>query len=504
MIRAFTVLLIYSGKKSKQMAEEMKIAIEQSNYPVMVDLIDSDYRDRSFSGDISERIFKILDRCDFAVSFLTPSLMVCDQSAKNDKEKEIYSSGPNLWLEIGYMRKAIPPQFIQYVSSFPYDWINSGKYMFASDLPNGHIIYNDDQHSMMKIWQDFSDTLCREKIFSSLPAKNGENLLFSSNYKTDYALLFSSIDLQRYNKIHEEAQYDVLWKDWTDGNNAFSIYSEKGEKTIIQWHLLYLYERIVFLAMFPQRFISDINVLKYSTGNELQPELVPFVEIYNNILDYISRGTVHSEFYDRLYNRILRSYQMIDNAAPIVRIMTQNYLGLCSLNSVRADNGKQTEIEKNKHLCDAENHFKYVIDMSGISYQKPDALGDSLDVFKAFAYYNIARVYEGKGELEHAINAYNMAIDCRKKLAQNRGELPASFQVYFLTEQFHAELDFLHLCYNHPELGYPVNKDELNRIQERIDEKSKTIQFTVPLFSYVRKKLERIQKEIDSLDEENK
>lgn len=83
MISAFTVLLIYSGEESKEMAENMRKAIEQSNYPVMVDLIDSDYRDRSFSEDISERIFKILDRCDFAIAFLTPAMAICDTSSKN-------------------------------------------------------------------------------------------------------------------------------------------------------------------------------------------------------------------------------------------------------------------------------------------------------------------------------------------------------------------------------------------------------------------------------------
>lgn len=141
--------------------------------------------------------------------------------------------------------------------------------------------------------------------------------------------------------------------------------------------------------------------------------------------------------------------------------------------------------------------------MSGISYQKPAALGDSLDIFKAFAYYNIARVYEEKEELEKAINAYNMAVDFRKKLAQNRGELPASFQVYFLTEQFHAELDFLQLCYDHPELGYTVSKEELRIIQDSIDEKSKTIQFTVPLFTNVKRKLEKLRNEMGLEDDEN-
>lgn len=503
MISAFTVLLIYSGEESKEMAENMRKAIEQSNYPVMVDLIDSDYRDRSFSEDISERIFKILDRCDFAIAFLTPAMAICDTSSKNSKEKMLYSSGPNLWLEVGYMRKAIPPQFIQYVSSFPFEWISTGKYLLPSDLPNSHIIYHDDQHSMKKIWQDLSDTLCREKIFSRLLVESNGDLLFSSNYKTDYALLFSANDLNRYNKIHEEAQYDILWKDWTDGNKAFATYSGSEKRVIVQWHLLYLYERIVFLAMFPQRFLVDINSLKYTYENEVQPELVPFIEIYNNILDYIARGNVHSEFYNRLYNRILSSYQLIEDAAPIVHIMAQNYLGLCSLNSVRADKETQPLKEKKERLDAAEKYFKFVINMSGISYQKPAALGDSLDIFKAFAYYNIARVYEEKEELEKAINAYNMAVDFRKKLAQNRGELPASFQVYFLTEQFHAELDFLQLCYDHPELGYTVSKEELRIIQDSIDEKSKTIQFTVPLFTNVKRKLEKLRNEMGLEDDEN-
>ena len=490
MIRAFRILLIYGGQESYDLAESMRAKICNSNYPVIVTIVDNNYTGRKATESITQRIFEAIDGNDYAIVFLTKALAI--QQPEN--EKNIYTAKPNLWLEIGYTRKMIDPKYIKYLANFPYSLIKSGEYLVASDLPNVSYEEVSDTNTVDHIWRKFSGQLCSEGILSELPVDKKDLLLFNPSYKTDFRQLFSDAELEKLSGVHPEKQYHMLWDHWLDGHREFSNADSRkyiAQYTIDQWHLLYLFERVVFLVLFPASLQQDIREFMYKNYSGMPENLEKYSKLYNAVIDYIKShdGKQGPKTYQRIYKSIKDAYGEMENVAPIVSIIAKNYCGLACYNQVRSYVNGNMELDtemSQKLLNEARECFTYVIENDSI-----DGLGDTLEVFVGFAAYNLARVCQMQGDIYNANDYFWKAIKAREALSKEK-KFPKVMQLYYRSELYHAQIDYYQFAQSHPELEIELEEGLVERIKREIEEMSKTVQFSVPLFQHVLNKLKRV------------
>lgn len=490
MIRMFKLLLIYGGEESKSQAERMKRAIQRSYMPVIVTVVDNNYYGAYAVEAESERIFNAIDGSHYAIAFLTKALAL-----QENKDNAQYTAKPNLWLEIGYLRKVVDPRFIKYLCTFPHRCLGTNEFLTASDLPTAHFFELNGKNTVSQIWKALATQLCNENILPTLPTKRESSLIFCSEYRTDYRYLFTENELKALSVSHPEKQYYILWDKWYCEHQEFSTVEYRTEidtSVFDQWHMLYLFERIVFLTLFPASLKKDIlKFLYHYVGND--PVMECCACIYNDVITYIKEHntTQLPSFYQGLFDDIQKHQEQLDECAPIVDIIVQNYSGLLRLNEVRAyENNKMFCSEEWRHKCldDAEKYFMYVIKRAGNTY-----LGDTEEVFQGFAEYNLARVLQMRDRYIEASSHYRRAIQIRKNLSE-ADCFPKVIKLYFLSELFHAEIDLYKLALAHPDIKVDLPKNLIKQISDTIDEMSMTVQFSVPLFQHVKDKLEKLKK----------
>lgn len=489
MIRFFKILLIYSGDESKNVANDMKEAIRKSNFPVIVTVVDDEYYSNRSQETLSDKIFAAIDGSHYVISFLTKAITI-----QHDKKSIHYTARPNLWFELGYMRNVVKPKYIKYLCTFPYTCIESKEFLIASDLPEADFKELTEKNTVTKIWKEFAIQLCNENILPILPQKGASRLLFNSEYKTDYRYLFTQDELEALSNAHPENQYYILWDKWHSEHELFLMLENQNKaknRKLIHWHLLYLFERVVFFMVFPESLKKDITEFSY-LREENDSSIKDYAEIYNNIINYIKghNGKQPPSFYQNIYKDIKKHFQHPDGIAPVIDIIVRNYCGLLRINQVRAHDKKEFSLdpkEREAFLLEAQDDFEYVINYGGNKY-----LGDTLEVFLGYAAFNLARVLQMCGKYAEARDYYQQAIRIRRNLSETDC-FPEVIKLYFLVELYHAELELYTFSKEHPDIEAEIPENLLTDINDDIERKSKTVQFSVPLFQHVMNRLEALK-----------
>lgn len=230
-----------------------------------------------------------------------------------------------------------------------------------------------------------------------------KSIILNNKYKTKFKIIFSEEGLGMINKYSLKYQREKIFKMWIQ---------EKEELSAVE-QIIYLYEHIVFVSFFPEKEIGDKLMDFLSVEyNEESEYVFACYKILRLIKEYggykrSERGNETEAIYLTKASEIQQQLDRFDNVkiAPIIECVARNYLGLCYLNAylttVKADNG---DIEQQKvNLKIERDSFEKVIEMSENNF------GDRVEIFQAFARYNLARVLTNLQK--DADSEYNSAIE---------------------------------------------------------------------------------------------
>lgn len=130
----------------------------------------------------------------------------------------------------------------------------------------------------------------------------------------------------------------------------------------------------------------------------------------------------------------------------------------------------------------AKENFQQIIELNCYN------LGDNMDVFQAFAKYNLARVK--KNLSENAEAEYSIAIRKRDKLSKT-SKFPQMFRLNFAIERIYAEIDFYDYMLNNHKIDTSNYICKIEALQKELINIRQTPAADVSLFITFENKLEQ-------------
>lgn len=182
-------------------------------------------------------------------------------------------------------------------------------------------------------------------------------------------------------------------------------------------------------------------------------------------------------FYTNIAKAILEELQQfkLNKIAPIIRCVSKNYIDLSYLHSSLKSCNKE-------NLKVAKENFKEVIELNS------NNLGDNMDVFQAFAKYNLARVKKNLNENAEA--EYSIAIHKRDELPK-ASKFPQMFKFNFALERIHAEINFCDYMLKIQEIDTKSYLRKIETIQKKLSDIRQTPAADVSLFATIENKLKQ-------------
>lgn len=468
--------IVYSFKSVKY-ANELKQII--MNYrtegyciePIMVDnsLLDQE-------RNIELRVFGNLSKCDYAFVFFTKDLYI--------NSKDMFVSKPNVVLELGYLKGRLSKNSIWSISDFPYKDINDNKYLIPSDIPADYLEEIDENNSNNELKTLFNkflnimkDNIVKINKFNVNDLIN--SLILNPSYKTNYENLFPKVQFELIEK------YSVEWQL----REIFSIWMY--EKTMLSdaEQIVYIFERIVFLPFFPEKVIGSrlIDFLSVEITEE-NSYVTACRKIIKNVNLYEEhkrkRNQIESAiFYTDIAKAILEELQKfkLNKIAPIIECISKNYIGLSYLNSSLKSYDKD-------NLKMAEENFQQVIELSC------NNLGDNMDVFQAFARYNLARVKKNLNKNAEA--EYSIAIHKRDELSK-ASKFPQMFRLNFALERIHAEIDFCNYMLKTQGIDTTSYMGKIETLHKELNDIRQTPAADISLFITLENKLKQCEENLE-------
>lgn len=427
MIKSKTKIGIVYSAASHKYAKELDDIIKE--FRKRGYCIESVVIDNAFQGEeqnLERRVFDNLSKCNYAFVFLTKDLVLAHEESQ-------FVSRPNVIMELGFLRKCIGRNSIECIIDFPYSDIERNIYLLPSDIM-GNMCYSIDpynSYNALKIRVEnflltHSNDINRLNYYDANDLIS--SLILNNKYKTDYRRLFSVEQFDSIKKYSIKYQLSEILEIWKEEKAALCDVEQ----------IVYLFERIVFLPFFSDDLSGTLNDLMHIELYEDNP----YINACYNILKYVDeyrtfkgqRYTVESSvFYYNIAEKIQNELGIFAERGitPIIECIAYNYMGLAFLNACLTPNA--LEADKANTLKKAEESFLRVIETSEKN------LGDSTNVFLAFAKYNVARVHRQLGE--NAESEYVTAISKRTSLSSINA-FPELFQLNFSLETIHAKIEY--------------------------------------------------------------
>ena len=432
--------IVYCGNSEKYVDELKRNIFEKKREGYCIETIVVDNKLINPERMIDERVFNNLDKCDYGIVFLTKDLTMKDGKSV---------SRPNVLLELGYLRGHLGKNKIWCITDFPHKDIEEKEYLLPSDfvaeVPE-EIDKNNYKSGLKRVVEKFISTHNIVKLDNYDANDLVSSLILNPYYRTDFEELFSKDKLMQINKFSLQCQQEEIFEMWIDEKDKLE---DAGQ-------IIYLFERMVFLPFFPKKIIYDKLLdflsVKIWEDNEYLYACRKILKVVNEY-EECKRNKQKYESASFYLNKAceieqeLRIFESV-KVAPIIECVTRNYLGLCYLNAYLAsvkivkegkdivdkeENILEKEYEEHLEACKTEANFRTVIMLSEKNFS------DKVEVFQAFAEYNMARTI--KNLREDAESEYNTAIN-KRRLLSGASSLPEIFKLNFSLERIHAEIDY--------------------------------------------------------------
>lgn len=430
MIRANKKIgIIYCANSEKYVKDLCEIIVGKKSEGYCLETIVVDNEIIDSERMIDERVFSNLDKCDYGIVFLTKDLQI-----ENGK----YISKPNVLIELGYLRGRLGKNYIWCITDFSHKEIEEEKYLLPSDfvaeIPEV-IDKNNDKADLKRVVERFIKINNIVKLEDYDANNLVGSLILNPHYKTDYEMLFDKERLAKINKYSLKCQQEEILGMWMD----------EKERLDAAGQIIYVFERIVFLPFFPQNIICGKLSEFVSVNNNEDIEYIQRCrKILKDIVEYEGykrgrQGYTVPDFYLKCAERMKQDFSILENGqiAPIIECVTTDYVGLCYLNAcLSGTNMAKSDLkydEKRAYLEEAKNCFDRVIELNEKKFS------DKMEIFQAFAKYNLARALRAMGESTEW--EYCTAINKRKELAGSVS-LPEIFRLNFTLEKISAEIDY--------------------------------------------------------------
>lgn len=449
MIRPNTKIGIVYSDKSKQYASELRniiVEFRKEGYCIEEIVIDNNFQGED--ENLENRVFNNLVKCNYAFVFLTKDLMLAPPESQ-------FVSKPNVIMELGFLWKCIGRDSIKCIADFPHYDIEKKIYLLPSDI-NGNMCYSiDTNNSYNNLKVEFKKFLkTHSNSINRFQNYNADDLISSlilnRNCKTDYRRLFTAEQFNLIKKYSLKYQASEILEIWKKEKEALSDVEQ----------IVYLFERIVFLPFFSGDLSGTLNDLMHIELHEDNPYINACYNILRSVDGYRTfkgqRHTVESSaFYYSVAEKIQNELGIFAEIGitPIIECIAYNYMGLAFLNTCLSSSA--LEVDKASILKKAKESFLRVIETS------EKILGDSTDVFLAFAKYNMARVYRQLGE--NAESEYMTAISKRTSLA-SINTFPDLFQLNFSLETIHAKIECFDYLLNERNWDSKAYDEEMQRL----------------------------------------
>ncbi len=472
-----TIGIVYCGNSIKYKNELRKIITEYRNngYCIQCEVVDGEEDEQEKM--IEKRVINVLNRFDYGMVFLTKDLFI-------QNENHVFLSKPNVLFELGYLRGRLHQDHTLCITDFPHSEIDNKIYMMPSDII-GERIEPIDKKNYKSDLKTLFDKFIRSnrKVIVKLDNYNVNNLISSlilnPGYKTDYKELFTASQLNAIEK------YSLKWQ-FTE---IFGLWQKEKTKLCEEEQIIYLFERIVFLPFFPEEFVEGhLNSFLSVKVDKEDGYLFACYQILKRIGEYLSykksRNSYESaSYYFNKAKEIECGLQVFEKqeTAPIIQCVSENYIGLCLLNSYRASKELDEKTQKHREQLEiAERKFELVLKLSR------ENLCDSVEVFQSFAWYNLARVRWELGK--DAESEYSMAQQKREDLSKIH-DFPENFRVNFSLERIHTEIDYYDYLKEKEKIRLEQYREKIKILNGELEMIKQTPAAEVSLFKTLEDKL---------------
>lgn len=470
--------IVYSGKSIKY-KEELKQIItryQENGWCIQFEVVDDE--DYEAERMIESRVADALNKFDYGMVFLTKDLCIQNELFK-------FVSKPNVLYELGYLRGHIDQNRTLCISDFPYREIVDNTYLMPSDIPGERIEEIDGKNYKSDLKKLFDKFIKGNNDIVKLENYNANDLISSlilnPNYKTNYEELFAE------NQLHSIGKYSLKWQL----TEIFDLWQREKTKLNIAEEIMYLFERIVFQPFFPEEVIGNQLRSFLSVKVDKEDEYIfACYRILKSIGEYESYKSARNPYESAMYyldkaKEIEEGLEIFGNheIAPIIQCVAKNYIGLSLLNCYLVSRRKVNESKEYiEQLSKAGESFQEVIKISD------ENLGDSINVFRAFALYNLARVKRNLGE--NAETYYIKAKQHREDLSKT-DKLPATFRLNFSLERIHAEIEYYDYLKEKKEIDENEYNIRISTLYQELDVIKQTPAAEVSLFKTLEDKLKK-------------
>lgn len=481
MIRPNVKIGIVYSHNSRKYAEDLKDIITQhrkQGYCIDYLMVDEEIIDTD--REINARVFNNLNKCSYGIVFLTKDICINDECYQ-------YVSKPNVLLELGYFKGHINKNNIWCITDFQYKDVKD-KYMMPSDMPAEVlevIDKNNSYNSISKIFDKFINTYQIMKLENYNVNDLDSSLLLNPSYKTNYSTLFLDSHLKAIEK------FSVRWQ----AEEILSIWMEEKEMLSDVEQIIYLFERMVMLPFFSDELINerldDFLYIEITTESKYAYTCQKILQYINSYEIYKrERKPADYEFCLRIAENIQEKIEIFQSGyiSPIIECVARDYIGLGYLNAFlalpkeRKGGNKYRDLKINL-LEKSKNNFECVLRLS------EESLNDSIGVFSAFVYYNLARVNRILGK--DASFFFNQGIYKRNALSKSK-YFPEIFRLNFALERIHAEIDYYDYL---KEFNNQVDYiEKIEKLKEEMEQMKKTPVVEVSLFKRIEDRLKQRMK----------
>lgn len=304
------------------------------------------------------------------------------------------------------------------------------------------------------------------------------SLILNPGYKTNYENLFPKEQFELIEKYSFEWQLREIFSIWMYEKSMLSDAEQ----------IVYIFERILFIPFFPDKIIDSqlINFLSVDVTGE-NSYITACCKIIKNVSLYEehkrNRNHESTIFYTDIAKAILEELQKfkLNKIAPIIECISKNYIGLSYLNSSLKSCDKEI-------LKVAEENFQSVIKLSN------NNLGDIMDVFQAFAKYNLARVKKNLNKNAEA--DYYIAIHKRDELSKT-SKFPQIFRLNFALERIYAEIDLYNYMLTTQKIDITSYMRKVKTLQKELNDIRQTSAADVSLFVTLENKLKQYTERLE-------
>lgn len=472
--------IVYSSGSEKYKDKLKEIITEYKNrgYCIEGEAVDNNTPD--LERTMEDRVFKQLNTFDYGIVFITKDLLI-----KKD-ETERFVSKPNVLLELGYLRGRLEKNNTCCIADFPHKEIENQIYIMPSDVVGEAIDEIDEKNyeaDLEKFFNKFIEV--NKNVIVKLENYNAnyliDSLILNPDYKTNYEELFTK------NQFDSIDKFSLSWQM----KEIFELWLKEKSKLAEEEQIIYLFERMVFLPFFTEEIINKkLNEFLLVTSKKSNEYLAACLNILKNICEYEnykrSKPLYESpSYYLNRADEIEQGLQVFGEReiAPIIVCTAKNYIGLSYLNSyISLVKAGRKDHEVTDKLMKAKEYFEAVIEISRKNFNS------SVEIFQAFAMYNLARV---KSNLqEDADSEYIIAIQKRKTLSEIL-KFPETFRLNFTLERIHAEIVY----HDYIKEKGGISSEELKTVMEGLRRELDIIKQTpaseVSLFKTLEDKLKK-------------